>query len=168
MRSLYKSCSFDTHKRASMSRDFCRAFSKVALLSASSLPMARSQTSARERGAMPLHHNSRVRGSRMTRFQSGRTCSSQRRCRVFLVSSFAHRSLAMVAALRLSRLWSAKITKLLILPMATTKSRHTSLQTQLHHPLILLQMLSLFLLAFGRQPARPRPAQDLLFFFTNR
>lgn len=97
-RSLLGSCSPVFFNRASTSRDRWRAFSNVELLSASSLPIARSQTSARERGAMPLHQSSRVRGSRMTRSQSGRTCSSQMRWRVFLVLSLAHWTVATVAA----------------------------------------------------------------------
>lgn len=104
-RSLQGSCSPDFANRMSMSRDRCRAFSNVELLRASSFPMALSQTSARDRGATPLHHNSRVRGSRRTRSQSGRTCSSQSRWRVFWVSSLAHCTDATSAALRFSRVW---------------------------------------------------------------
>ena len=67
-----------------------KALLKVVGVRARSLPIAFVHTLARERGPMPRHQSSRVRGSRMSWSQLGRTCSSQRRERVALVSSFAH------------------------------------------------------------------------------
>ena len=74
----------------------------VASVKASSLPMARCHTAARDRGAIPRQKSSRVRGSRTACSQFGRTCSSQMRPRVAFVSSCTHWSVAAFAARFLS------------------------------------------------------------------
>lgn len=79
-----------------------RAFLNDSSVRESSLPSARFQTAPLERGVIPLHHSSRVRGSAMTWSQFGKTYSSQMRWSIFRVSSLLHCALAASAALRLS------------------------------------------------------------------
>ena len=76
--------------RASTSLALCKAFLYVSSVNIRSLPIALGQTRALDLGATPLHQSSRVRGSRITCSQFGRTCSSQIRRRALLVSSLAH------------------------------------------------------------------------------
>ena len=88
--------------RSSKSFALCKAFEYVTSVNARSLPTAFCQTCARDLGATPRHHSSRVRGSRITWSQLGRTCSSHIRRRALFVSSFAHCESATAAAFLLS------------------------------------------------------------------
>lgn len=88
--------------RASMSLARCKALVYVTSVKARSFPIARSHTWPRDLGDTPRHQSSRVRGSRTTRSQLGRTCSSQMRRRADFVSSWTHWTSAAFAAFLLS------------------------------------------------------------------
>lgn len=83
----------------SASRARLSAASKEVLVRPKSFPMARDQTAPRLRGAMPRHHISRVRRSRIATFQRGRMSCSQI-CIMLSAATSRHSERARLAAWR--------------------------------------------------------------------